>query len=127
MSCSQEAATFGLTGATVHRADLLDVIAAALPAGSVSLGTRCTNVTSHDGGAVAHFEDGSEVEADVIVGADGIHSRVREALFGPDTPGFTGKVCYRSVVATKAVKGGRPWTENTQWLGPHGTVVLLSS
>ncbi len=124
VSRSQQAATFGLTGATVHRADLLDVIAAALPSGSVTLGARCTNVTSDDRVAVAHFEDGSEVEADVIVGADGIHSRVREALFGPDDPRFTGKVCYRSVVAKDAVKGERRSTENTQWLGPHGTIVL---
>jgi salicylate hydroxylase len=124
ISRSQQAATFGLTGATVHRADLLDVIAAALPAGRVTLGTRCTDVASRDGVAVARFDDGSEVEADVIVGADGIHSRVREALFGPDDPRFTGKVCYRSVVATDAVKGARQSTENTQWLGPHGTIVL---
>jgi salicylate hydroxylase len=124
ISRSQQAATFGLTGATAHRADLLDVIAAALPSGSVTLGTRCTDVASHEGGAVARFENGSQVEADVIVGADGIHSRVREALFGPDDPRFTGKVCYRSVVATEAVQGPRPSTDNTQWLGPHGTVVL---
>ena len=53
--------------------------------------------------AVARFEDGSEIEADVIIGADGIHSRVRAALFGPDDPRFTGKICYRSVIARDAV------------------------
>ena len=122
MSRSEQAATFGLSGATVHRADLLDVIAAALPPGNVALGARCTSVTSHDDVAVARFDDGHEIEADVIVGADGIHSRVREALFGPDDPRFTGRVCYRSVVAAEAVRGA-PSTENTQWLGPHGTIV----
>ena len=48
--------------------------------------------------AVARFADGSEIEADVIVGADGIHSPVRACLFGPDDPRFTGKICYRSIV-----------------------------
>ena len=124
ISRAEQAATFGLSGATVHRADLLDVIAAALPPESVSLGTRCTGVASHDDVAVARFEDGQEIEADVIVGADGIHSRVRAALFGPDDPRFTGKVCYRSVVPTDAVQGARPPNDNTQWLGPHGTIVL---
>ncbi|MBV9338737.1 MAG: FAD-dependent monooxygenase [Solirubrobacterales bacterium] len=124
ISRAEQAATFGLSGATVHRADLLDVIAAALPPESVSLGTRCTGVASHDDVAVARFEDGQEIEADVIVGADGIHSRVRAALFGPDDPRFTGKVCYRSVVPTDAVRGARPPNDNTQWLGPHGTIVL---
>ncbi|MBV8946208.1 MAG: FAD-dependent monooxygenase [Solirubrobacterales bacterium] len=124
ISRSEQAATFGLSGATVHRADLLDVIAAALPPGSVTLGTRCTSVRSHEDVAVARLEDGREIEADVIIGADGIHSRVRAELFGPDDPRFTGKVCYRSVVPTDAVRGARPSTDNTQWLGPHGTVVL---
>ena len=123
-SGAQQRRAFGLSGATVHRADLLDVIAAALPVDSVALGKRCTSVQSHDDVAVARFEDGSEVEADVIIGADGIHSRVREALFGPGDPRFTGKICYRSVVAMDAVAGERPAADNAQWLGPHGTVVL---
>ena len=124
ISRAQQAQTYGLTGATVHRADLLDVLAARLLAGCVTLGARCTTVESHPDSAVARFEDGSEIEADVIIGADGIHSRVRAALFGPDDPRFTGKICYRSVVPRDAVSGEPPSTDNAQWLGPHGTVVL---
>jgi salicylate hydroxylase len=74
--------------------------------------------------AVARFADGSEIEADVIVGADGIHSPVRASLFGPDAPRFTGKICYRSVVRVAAVRGARPSTDGAQWFGPHGTIVL---
>ena len=74
--------------------------------------------------AVARFADGSEIEADIIVGADGIHSPVRACLFGPDAPRFTGKICYRSVVPAAAVRGARPSTDGAQWLGPHGTIVL---
>ena len=126
----QQAASFGITGATVHRADLLDVLAGALPAGLVTLGKRCTGVRPDGDLAVACFADGSEVEADVIVGADGIHSAVRASLFGPDAPRFTGKICYRSVVPTGGAQwpraGGAQWlsTEGSQWFGPHGTVVL---
>ena len=124
ISRAHQAQSFGLSGATIHRADLLDVIAAALPDGSVTLGKRCAAVESRGDVAAARFEDGSEIEADVIIGADGIHSRVRAALFGPDDPRFTGKICYRSVVPTAAVEGARPATDNAQWLGPHGTIVL---
>jgi salicylate hydroxylase len=142
----QQAALFGCAGATVHRADLLDVLARALPSRFVTLGARCTGVgrdggpdggpdSGRDGGrdggpdggdsvAVARFKDGSEVEADVIIGADGIHSAVRASLFGPDAPRFTGKICYRSVVPVDAVAGGPPPNDNAQWLGPHGTIVL---
>lgn len=86
ISRAQQAQSFGLAGATIHRADLLDAIAAALPKGSVTLGKRCASVESDGDIATARFEDGSEIEADVIIGADGIHSRVRAALFGPDDP-----------------------------------------
>jgi 2-polyprenyl-6-methoxyphenol hydroxylase-like FAD-dependent oxidoreductase len=123
-SRQQQAALFGIEGATVHRADLLDVLADALPPSIVSLGKRCTGVRPDGGVAVARFADGSEAEADIIVGADGIHSVVRTSLFGPDTPRFTGKICYRSVVPTRAVRGARPSADNGQWLGPHGTIVL---
>jgi salicylate hydroxylase len=123
-SRQQQAASFGIEGATAHRADLLDVLAGALPAGIVTLNKRCTSATSDGDTAVARFTDGSEIEADVIIGADGIHSAVRTSLFGPDDPRFTGKICYRSVVPAQAVRGARPDTDNAQWLGPHGTIVL---
>ena len=123
-SRQQQAALFGSTGATVHRADLLDVLAQSLPSHVVTLGARCVGVEADGGVAAARFEDGSEVEADAIIGADGIHSAVRGSLFGPDAPRFTGKICYRSVVPVDAVPGGPPPNDNVQWLGPHGTIVL---
>jgi salicylate hydroxylase len=100
------------------------VLAEALPGDVVRLGKRCTAVQSSGGVAVARFEDGEEVEGDVVIGADGIHSVVRRTLFGPDAPRFTGKICYRSVIPTAAVKGARPSMDSSQWLGPHGTIVL---
>ncbi len=123
-SRDQQAALFGSAGATAHRADLLDVLAHSLPGDIVTLGARCVGAESDGRVAVAKFQDGSEVEADVVIGADGIHSAVRESLFGPDAPRFTGKICYRSVVPVDAVPGEPPPAENVQWLGPHGTIVL---
>ena len=90
-SRKQQAAAFGVQSATVHRADLLDVLADALPPGLVTLGKRCTRVEPDGATAVARFADGSEIEADVIIGADGIHSAVRTSLFGPDAPGSPGR------------------------------------
>ncbi len=123
-SRQQQASLFGSAGATAHRADLLDVLSGSVPGAIVTLGARCKSVEPDGEVAVARFEDGSEVEADVVVGADGIHSAVRASLFGPDAPRFTGKICYRSVVPVDAVAGPPPDTDNSQWLGPHGTIVL---
>ena len=91
-SRAQQVASFGIPGATAHRADLLGVLAAALPPGLVTFGRRCTRVWSDGDVAAARFADGREIEADVIVGADGIHSAVRTSLFSPGTaPGSPGR------------------------------------
>jgi salicylate hydroxylase len=126
-SRAKHAELHGIAPATVHRADLLDVLAAALPEGIASLSKRCVSVESGESSAVARFADGTEVEADVIIGADGIHSAVRTSLFGPDAPRFTGKICYRSVIPTANVRASAlsdVAADNGQWLGPHGTIVL---
>ncbi|HEU0072773.1 MAG TPA: FAD-dependent monooxygenase [Dehalococcoidia bacterium] len=115
---------YGARGCTVHRADLLDVLGAALPPEIIHLGARCTGVENVDGGAVAHFNDGKDVESDIVVGADGIHSGVRASLFGPDAPRFTGKICWRCLVPVDAIPGGLPTMDGTTWLGPHGAVVV---
>ncbi|MBV9063453.1 MAG: FAD-dependent monooxygenase, partial [Alphaproteobacteria bacterium] len=114
---------FGATGCTVHRADLLDSLGAALPTGTVQLAARCVSVQAHAHSASARFADGSEMEADVIVGADGIHSAVRASLIGPETPRFTGKVCWRFLVPVDAVKDVDS-SNYTLWLGPHGSIMV---
>src|SRR6185437_769491 len=123
-SRARQVELLGIEPATMHRADLLDVLAAALPDGTATLGKRCTSVESGESSAVARFADGSEATADVIIGADGIHSAVRTALFGPDAPRFTGKICYRSVIPAAAVAGKQVNTDGAQWFGPHGTIVV---
>ena len=113
---------YGAAGCSVHRADLLDVLSSRLPSDVVSLGARGAEVDTHGDVAWAKFTDGTEIEADAIIGADGIHSAVRASLFGKDSPRFTGKICYRSVIPVDAVPGA-PVQEGT-WLGPHGAIVI---
>lgn len=115
---------FGAAGATVHRADLLDVLARAFGTDQVQLGVRCVGVENGPSAAVAHFQDGRREHADVVVGADGIHSVVRASVHGAEQPRFTGKICYRSVVETSRIFQGPEIVESSQWLGPHGTIVL---
>jgi len=79
-------------------------------------------VDTHGSVAWAKFRDGTEIEADAIIGADGIHSAVRASLFGADSPRFTGKICYRSVIPVDAVPG--PPVQEGTWLGPHGAIVI---
>lgn len=114
---------FGGSFMTIHRADLLDALASAIPTDQVVLNKSCIGVDAKDNMAAAQFADGSEIEADVIVGADGIHSSVRTSLFGPDEPHFTGCVCWRGLVPAEAVAHIPTLDNLTAWWGPHGHVV----
>jgi salicylate hydroxylase len=114
---------FGAPNLTVHRADLLSVLANALKATDIRLGKRCVAVEARKDSAVARFADDSEIEADIIVGADGIHSAVRRSLFGADVPRFTGCICWRGMAPAEAVPHDINTTDGTMWMGPHGHVV----
>ena len=116
-------AQFGAPHVTLHRADLLDVLARAVPPSRIRVGARCTGITADGAIAVARFADGSTIEADAIIGADGIHSVVRTSLFGPQEPHFTGCVCWRGLVPMDAVPRGLITTDGAAWMGPHGHVV----
>jgi len=114
---------FGAPNLSVHRADLLGVLSGALKSTDIRVGTRCVSVEVRDRDAVAHFADGSAVEADIVVGADGIHSVVRNSLFGADSPRFTGCICWRGMAPAGAVPPEINIQDGALWMGPHGHVV----
>jgi salicylate hydroxylase len=117
---------FGAPNLTLHRADLLDVLRGALQKTEIRLGKRCVGVETGDSvkePAAARFADGNAVEADLVVGADGIHSAVRNALFGADAPRFTGCICWRGMAPIEAVPRDINTADGTMWMGPHGHVV----
>jgi salicylate hydroxylase len=91
-------ATYDAPYLNAHRGDLVALLAAAVPADRVETGRRCVGVVPHDDRPEVVFADGSRVAADVVVGADGIHSVVRQALFGDEHPRFTGHVAYRGLI-----------------------------
>ena len=111
--------TYGSPQLTIHRADLLAVLADAFPLAQVVFAKRIQGVTQAAGRVALSFEDGTQASHDVLVGADGIHSRVRAALFGDEYPRFTGVVSYRSVVPTERVRSVPEIEAFTKWWGPN--------
>jgi salicylate hydroxylase len=107
----------------VHRADLLRVLTEALPAGVLEVGRRCVGVSQRGGGAEVGFADGSSAVVDLVVGADGIHSAVRAALFGPEDARFTGHVAYRGLVPAERVAGLGVQLRSTVNVGPGAHLV----
>ena len=88
---------FGHTNISIHRAELLRILAGSLPAGVLSFGKRFASFRQEGESVVAQFDDGSEERGDILIGADGIRSLVREQLF-PGVPlRYSGQTCYRGV------------------------------
>ncbi|HEY5210927.1 MAG TPA: FAD-dependent monooxygenase [Stellaceae bacterium] len=114
---------FGAPMCNIHRADLHRILREAVPAAAIHLKAEAVGTEQTADGAAIHFRDGTSVEADIVVGADGIRSNIRQNLFGADTPDFTGNVAWRFTVPTDALPEGfiRPAVSN--WLGPGGHVV----
>jgi len=106
-----------------HRADLHGVLQRAVPASAIRLNARCIGVTQSAERALILFADGSQAEADVIIGADGIRSAVRASLDGPDAPRFTGHIVWRGLVPTTALPKSLIEPDMTAWFGPRGTIV----
>ncbi|NIH83703.1 FAD-dependent monooxygenase [Amycolatopsis granulosa] len=115
---------YGSPQLTMHRADLLAALAEALPGGVVRLGSKLAGLSNQDRTRLS-FADGTEFQPDVVVGADGIHSVVRTALFGPESPEFTGVVAYRAVVPAERVD-----VPNldcfTKWWGPRPDTQIVT-
>jgi salicylate hydroxylase len=82
----------------IHRADLLALLAARLPPGAVRTGRRCTGFSQDADGATVGFADGTTATADVVIGADGIHSVLQGFVVEPAEPVFSGVVAYRGLV-----------------------------
>jgi salicylate hydroxylase len=104
-------ATYGM-----HRADLVDMLAKALPPGVVHTGHRCTGFERHGEVARVTFENGVVAEGDVVVGADGIHSALRPYVHPESRPVFSGTITYRGVVPAELVP---EWPAESwlMWLG----------
>jgi len=107
----------------VHRADLHRILFEAMPGDCIRLSARCTGITNRPDAAVLRVADGSEAEADVVVGADGIHSAVRASMLGPENPRFTGCMCWRALIPSARLPEGLVPPTVTNWLGPGGHVV----
>ncbi len=117
---------YGAPYLTFHRADLHDVLrrelAAAAP-DALHLGRRFESFEEGDDGVTIRFADGSPVNADVLIGADGVHSRVRQQLFGPDRAEFTGCIAWRGLIPAHRLPPSVDRAGGGMWLGPDAHVV----
>ena len=108
---------------TAHRADLLRAIEGCVPQTAIELGHKCIGIDACHGGMRLEFADGQWTEADIVVGADGIHSVVRSALFGPASATYSGMCAFRSLVPAHRAPVLARRSAQTLWIGPDHHLV----
>jgi salicylate hydroxylase len=122
---------YGAPYMTAHRAHIHGLLREALPEDVITLGATCVGAFTQGETAVAKLADGREIEADAVIGADGIRSAIRAQLFGADRPRFTEMMCWRCMVPmehvpTRLGPGGSVELAHGEyfgWIGPNGHVI----
>lgn len=115
---------FGAPYLCMHRADLHDALAAALPAGLIHFNKKLAGLDQGGGQVRLRFADGSGAQADAVVGADGVHSVVRDIIIGPDAPIHKGRIAYRAVFSSARLNGTGIGPSRTKWWGVDRHIVI---
>lgn len=114
--------TFGFPYYHVHRMDLITMLAETAQENSgirVHLSSRCIALEQKKNSVAVKFENGESWEGDFVIGADGIHSVVRENLWGLAKPQFTGAIAWRATVSKNALPADLIRPVCTVWMGPQ--------
>lgn len=117
---------YGAPYRVAHRGDLLAALVATargLPEIALKPGVAVTGFDVSRGGVTLHLEPGEAFEAEALVGADGLHSAVRDRLLGASPPDCAGHVLYRALVPIEAVPDGTETDCVALWLYPSGHAV----
>lgn len=117
---------YGFPYLTVHRAHLHAALVAAVRskrADAIVLGAKVQDVEQSAGGVSVATADGRRFDADLLVGADGVHSAVRGKLFGADAPRYSGLAAWRGVIDADKLPAHLRRPQGVNWVGPGAHVI----
>jgi 6-hydroxynicotinate 3-monooxygenase len=114
---------YGASYITVHRHDLHEAILEKVEFGTIEFAKRLTDVKQDSNVVHLSFADGSETEADVVIGADGVNSKLREAVVGPSQSRFSGAVAHRAIYPSTLL-GSMEIRNCTKWWGPNSHILI---
>ena len=116
--------TFGARYYHAHRADLIDTLARRLNPERLRLNAKVVSVGQNDGKVNVRLEDGASESGDVLIGADGIHSLVRNQVFNPEAPRPSGYVAWRGMVPAERAAHLRIERQSVAVMGPRLSIVF---
>lgn len=119
----QAAERYGAPLYNVHRADLVALLAGALPTACIRFGAKSADVGQNAQGAWVRLESGEIIQGDAVIGADGIHSVVRDALWGPAEASFANLLVWRALIPADRMPPGVFEERGNYWVGPGRSIV----
>src|SRR5712691_6521632 len=117
-------ARYGAPYLTLHRGDLHEALASIVPAECVHLGKKLVGISARGTRVELRFTDGTQVEAGAVIGADGVHSLVRDHVAGAQAPRFIGRLAYRTTFPTSLLRGVEIGASRTKWWGQDRHIVI---
>src|SRR5438067_2499319 len=114
---------FGAPYLLAHRGDLHAALASAVPDELVRLNHKLVGLDEAADGVRLTFDDGATVTADAVIGADGVHSVVRDILFDTAPVTYTGRIAYRTTYPASLLNGGKI-DDCTKWWGEDRHIVI---
>ena len=112
---------YGAPDISMHRAVLHNALASLVPKDKIFFNKKLHGIDRVSNGIKLHFSDGSDIKTNALIGADGIHSIVRETIVGKETLRLTGQVAYRGVYPSILL--GREIDARVKWWGPDRHIV----
>lgn len=109
----------------IHRGDFVDTFLKLIPEDRIHLGHRMTSVEDKGDRATVTFANGTEVSADLVIGADGIRSLVRNQLFSDKPPVFSGSQAFRAVISADDAYGMVKDDNFRLYVGDNGAMVYF--
>ena len=116
-------ARFGGPFVNIHRADLHRILQTPLAPETIRFSHRLAGLDETPAGIRLAFDNGASTEVDIVIGADGIRSRVRDAILGKEEPRFIGRIAPRAVFPADRL-GGLGIRDCTKWWGPDRHVLV---
>jgi 2-polyprenyl-6-methoxyphenol hydroxylase-like FAD-dependent oxidoreductase len=108
----------------MHRAVLHAALASVVPKEAIHLNKKLVGLDQRPSQVTLTFADGTRAQADAVIGADGVHSLVREIIIGPDAPIHKGRIAYRAVFPSALLHGCDIGPSRTKWWGVDRHIVI---
>jgi 2-polyprenyl-6-methoxyphenol hydroxylase-like FAD-dependent oxidoreductase len=115
---------FGAPYLCMHRADLHQALSGAVPQDILRLRKKLVGLSESRRRITLSFADGTREHADAVIGADGVHSIVREIIIGPDIPIHKGRIAYRAIFSSALLNGRDIGPSRTKWWGIDRHIVI---